>query len=108
MSKHSKKHKRYHDEDKNNNFDINQIGNLFSNMDPNQLTGLLNNVDLDQLSSMVQSFMNGGQNENNVSFKGMDKRIEILNAMKPLVDNDKSKLIDSILQIYNITRLMKR
>ncbi|SKA80836.1 hypothetical protein SAMN05428976_104121 [Clostridium sp. USBA 49] len=108
MSKHSKKQKRYHDEDRNNNFDINQIGNLFSNMDPNQLTGLLNNVDLSQLSSMVQNFMSGEQTENNVSFKEMDKRIEILNAMKPLVDSDKSKLIDSILQIYNITRLMKR
>ena len=115
MGKHYKKHNR--DEGNNNgkgNLDMNQMGNLF-NMDPNQLSGLLNNVDLSQLSSMLQGMgggnSGGGSNSGaapGAQQAGQDKRMELLNAIRPLVDAEKSQLIDSIIQIYNISRIMKK
>ena len=115
MGKHNKKHNRY---DGNNsgksNADMNQMGNLF-NMDPNQLSGLLNNVDLSQLSSMLQGMGGGNSSGSGNSSaapggqqEGQDKRMELLNAIRPLVDAEKSQLIDSIIQIYNISRIMKK
>lgn len=113
MSKHSRKHSRQRGDDRGNNFDMNQIGNLFNNINPNQLAGLLNNTDMNQLSSMLQGFMNNSQGGDNIAGSStapvsMDRRIELLNAIKPLVDAEKSRLIDSILQVYTITRIMKR
>lgn len=113
MSKHSRKHSRQRDDDRGSNFDMNQMGSLFNNMNPNQLAGLLNNVDMNQLSSMFQGFMNGNQDGDGTSRSGtapagMDRRVELLNAIKPLVDAEKSKLIDSILQVYTITRIIKK
>ncbi len=112
MGKHSKKHNR-HQENNNgtNNFDASQMGNLF-NMDPNQLSGLLNNIDLTQLSSMFQGMGGGGSGGNSAGVGGQqvgqDKRMELLNAIKPLVNAEKSQLLDSIIQIYNISRIMKK
>ncbi len=93
---------------------MSQMGNLF-NMDPNQLSGLLNNIDMNQVNSMLQG-MTGGSSSggagaggtSSVPQGGHDKRMELLNAMKPLVDAEKSRLIDSIIQIYNISRIMKK
>ena len=113
MGKHNRKHSRYEENNSGkNNFDMSQMGNLL-NMDPNQLSGLLNNVDLNQLSSMFQGM--GGGNKGGGSdvssgqqHAGQDKRLELLNALKPLVDAEKSQLIDSIIQIYNISRIIKK
>jgi hypothetical protein len=110
MAKH-RKHNRQQGGDNTNNFDMSQMGNLL-NMNPNQLSGLLNNVDLNQLSSMFQGMSsNSGGSENtggNVQQPSGDKRMDILNAIRPLVDAEKSQLIDSIIQIYNISRIIKR
>lgn len=113
MSKHSRKHNRQNYDNRNNDAGENQMGNPFNNMNPNQLAGMLNNVNLNQLSSMLQGFMGNNQGvgnitENNNVSSGVDRRIELLNAIKPLVDAEKSKLIDSILQVYTITRIMKK
>jgi hypothetical protein len=110
LGKHSKKHNR--DQGNNNNFDMSQMGNLF-NMDPNQLSGLLNNIDMNQINSMLQG-MTGGSSSGGAGGTSSapqgnyDKRMELLNAMKPLVDAEKSRMIDSIIQIYNISRIMKK
>ncbi len=110
MARH-RKHRSVQENNGENNFDMSQLGNLF-NMNPNQLSGLLNNIDMNQISSMLQG-MNGGSSGsgggNTTSSQGSyDKRMELLNAMKPLVDAEKSQLIDSIIQIYNISRIMKK
>jgi hypothetical protein len=113
MGKHSKKHNRQQENNKgSNNFDMSQMGNLL-NMDPNQLSGLLNNIDLSQLSSMFQGIGGGGSGGTSSAGSGgqqigQDKRMELLNAIKPLVDSEKSQLLDSIIQIYNISRIMKK
>jgi hypothetical protein len=111
MGKH-KKHKSQQGNNGSNNFDMSQMGNLF-NMDPNQLAGLLNNIDMNQVSSLLQGMNGGGSGGGGSSSSSApqgsyDKRLELLNAMKPLVDAEKSQLIDQIIQIYNISRIMKR
>ena len=112
MGKHSKKNNSQQESNNKNNFDMSQMGSLL-NMDPNQLSGLLNNIDLNQLSSMFKGMGGGGSGgssstEPGASQVGQDKRMDILNAIKPLVNSERSQLIDSIIQIYNISRIMKR
>lgn len=114
MSKH-RKHNRQRGSDNggNSNFDVSQLGGLFNNMNPNQMAGLLNNVDMNQLSSVLQGFMGnsgegGNAGETSAAPLANDRRIELLNAIKPLVDAEKSRLIDSILQVYTITRIIKK
>jgi hypothetical protein len=109
MGKHSKKHNKQQGGNGSNNINTDQMGN-FLNMDPNQLAGLLNNIDLNQISSMFQGMNGGGSGSESTSIPqgGYDKRLELLNAMKPLVDAEKAQLIDSIIQIYNISRIIKK
>jgi hypothetical protein len=115
MGKHSKKHNRaQQNNNSTNNFDMSQMGNLL-NMDPSQLSGLLNNIDLNQLSSMFQGMGGGGSGGSSTNSAGQggqqigqDKRMELLNAIKPLVNAERSQLLDSIIQIYNISRIMKK
>ncbi|ERI89407.1 hypothetical protein HMPREF1982_04678 [Clostridiales bacterium oral taxon 876 str. F0540] len=112
MSKRSRKHNRQQENSGMNNFDfsnfdMSQMGNLLNNINPNQLSGLLNNVDLNQVTSMLQGM--GVNNSPNVEQSNYnDKRLELLNAIRPLVDADKSKLIDTMIQIYNISRIVKK
>lgn len=111
MSKHRKKYNNESNDGVNNfdfsNFNMSQMGNLFNNINPNQLSALLNNLDMNQLYSMFQGLTGGGA-AGSPAPAGTDRRVELLNAIKPLVDADKSRLIDSILQIYTITRMIKK
>jgi hypothetical protein len=85
------------------------MGSLLNNINPNQLSNMLNNVDMSQLSSMLQGFnAPSGKTSSQPQSGSNDKRLELLNAIKPLVDADKSKLIDSIIQMYTISRIVKR
>ncbi|MCM8709785.1 hypothetical protein M2651_01955 [Clostridium sp. SYSU_GA19001] len=100
------RHRRTHNNESNdrmNNFDL-------SNFDMNQMGNLLNNIDMNQLSSIIHGFT-GSSNSSSAGKAPSaisDRRVQLLNAIKPLVDAEKSKLIDSILQIYTITSLMKK
>ena len=119
MSKHNKKHREQRETNSSNGFDLNnldlsQMGNLLNNINPNQLSSMLNNIDMNQLSGMLQGFNNQG-NQNRTSENGQqqrsatnDKRIELLTAIKPLVDADKSRIIDSIIQMYTISKIVKK
>jgi len=116
MSKHRRKHRDRNGNDFNNgfdlgNFDLGQMGNLLNNVDPNQLSGLLNNIDMSQLSSMFQGGAPESQEKSSLGSSGKvsgDRRIELLNAIKPLVDADKSRLLDSIIQLYAISKIIKK
>jgi hypothetical protein len=115
MSKHRKKHNRQQDNNDANNFDLNnfdmsQMGSLLNNINPNQIAGLLNNVDLNQLTSMFQGMSSNNSQNSQVAPvpSGGDKRLELLNAIKPLVDADKSRLIDTMIQVYAISKIMKK
>lgn len=105
------KQRRKHDDTPNNNgFDLSNMGNLLNNINPNQLAGMLNGIDMNQLSSMVQNFSgNQSQAQNNgASIANNTRSIELLNAIKPLVDAEKSQLIDSVIQLYSITKIIKK
>jgi len=89
-----------------NNLDVNNIGSLLNNINPNQLAGLLNNVDINQLKNMFTGFSNNQEAQGNPI--GNIRSVELLNAMKPLVNAERSQLIDSIIQLYNISQIIKK
>jgi hypothetical protein len=95
-----------------NNFDLSQFSGLLNNFNSNQLSGLLNNVDLNQITSMIQGMNPGNGGNTDVKSKPSpvinDKRIELLNALKPLVDSEKSLLLDKIIQLYTISRIVRK
>lgn len=104
-----------------NGFDMSQLGGLFNNMDPNMLNGLFNNVDMNQLSSILSGMggnMRGNTNGNtnasnnnispNAAQPAGDRRIDLLNAIKPLVDAERSNFIDTVIQLYAISKIIKR
>lgn len=125
MGKHRKKHnKRNGQRTASPNYfnpeNLNDISSLLNNVDVNQLASMLNNIDLSQVSSMLSGLNSGGngngngnenenesRNYNQLSSGQGDKRVEILNAIKPLMDEEKGNLISSIIQLYTISKILK-
>lgn len=109
MSKQNKKHNSNANNGFDfNNFDVNNIGSILNNMNPNQLAGLLNGIDINQLKGMFQNFNNGGNQDGKKAQIGNGRSLELLNAIKPLVNAERSQLIDSIIQIYTISKIIKK
>lgn len=81
-----------------NNFDFSNIANM------------LNNIDIGQLSSLLGSF-NPGSSEDDKrsrsSGRGGEKAIELLNALKPVVNSDRAEIIDMVIQMYVISKILK-
>jgi hypothetical protein len=111
------------------NVDMNQISGLLKNVDMNQISGLLKNIDISQLLSMVSSIggvggignilgglsgIGGNSQQSNSVERGAarhysgDRRLEVLYALKPMVTPERANLIDMILQIYTISKILKR
>jgi hypothetical protein len=111
----SKQRKKHNNTNANNgfdfkNFDINNMGNLLNNMNPNQLAGILNGIDINQLKNMFQNFnanQEQGQDGPRIA-NNNTKSVELLNAIKPMVNAERSQLIDSIIQLYTISRIIKK
>lgn len=111
----SKQRKKHNNTNTNNGFDfknldMNNMGNLLNNIDPNQLAGILNGIDINQLKNMFQNF-NGNQEKGQGVPRNSTsnfRSIEILNAIKPLVNAERSQLIDSIIQLYTISKIIKK
>lgn len=106
----SKQRRKHNDTANNNGFDFSNMGNLLNNINPNQLAGMLNGMDMNQLSGMIQNFTgNQNQVQNGSSpLVNNTRSIELLNAIKPLVDAEKSQLIDSVIQLYSITKIIRK
>jgi hypothetical protein len=123
MGKHRRKHNKRNGQktaspNTFNTENLNDIGSLLNNVDMNQLASMLNNIDLSQVSSMLSGLNSGGSgsrnedgNENrNYSENSLvqgDKRVEILNAIKPLMDEEKGNFINSVIQLYMISKILK-
>ena len=109
--------------------DMSQISGLLQNIDMSQIAGLLKNVDISQLLSMVSSLGGvggignilgglsgiGGNSEQvrsgergEVRNYSGDRRLEVLYALKPMVTPERANLIDMIVQIYIISKILKR
>jgi hypothetical protein len=109
MSKQSKKHNSKTNNGFDlNNFDVNNLGSILGNMNPNQLAGILNGIDINQLKGMFQGFNSASNQEGERNQIGSSRSIEILNSIKPLVNAERSQLIDSIIQIYTISKIIKK
>ncbi|MDP4146779.1 MAG: hypothetical protein Q8936_20280 [Bacillota bacterium] len=108
-----------------NNVDMNQIMSLLNNVDINQIMPLLNNLDMNQLLPLLSGATGGGDlgNTGEVPDKPKvvnnhhkvpsgnnmpsGKEIDLLLALKPLVNAERALLIDRVIQFYNITRILK-
>lgn len=90
---------------KSGNSDLGDIAGLLKNVDISQVLNLLSSIDISQLSSLF-GFANTKPEGGNVHRKG-NREIEVLNAIKPMVNSERGELIDMILQIYSISRILK-
>lgn len=97
MSEHKKQQDKRQDkhEDKRQdkqegkqNFDINK---LLQNVDLNEIMNIMGNLNLPQ---------------NNGKKMKREKRIEVLNAVKPLLTAEKSDIVDTIIQLYFIKKII--
>lgn len=115
----------------NNSANSNSNGKFdFNNIDFGQIAGLLQNVDLNQISSLLGGLggsSGGGQGllgsiskmmggaaapqgnpapSASIPYRG-DRRLEVLNAIKPMVAPERAALIDMIMQIYVISKILR-
>lgn len=107
----------------------------FSNIDFSQIASMLQNVDMNQLSSMLSGmgglgglgnlagmFMGGAPGAaagggaptqgrqpmpGAIPFTG-DRRIDLLNAVRPMVTPERAGIIDMIIQLYTISKILRR
>lgn len=107
-----KKHRRNIEKSTINNDNIINSTNSNGN---NNLMELLNNIDQEQISSLLSSLNLGNINsaENNDSNSDTnrndnDKTLQILNAIKPMVNAERGELIDRLIQLYTISRIINK
>lgn len=67
---------------------------------------LLNNIDINELMNAFGSMDFSKDNGNVIQGKKGKKGIEVLNAVKPLVDSQRSQIIDTIIQLYYIKKII--
>ncbi|OPJ55343.1 hypothetical protein [Clostridium oryzae] len=124
----------FDENNRNENQNKNSQSNFdFNNIDISQLMGLLKNVDINQLTSMMGGLgdlssiiggsggflgnLLGGLGSStqekssipnySVPYSG-DKSIAILSALKPMVSVERAALIDMVIQLYAISRILRR
>jgi hypothetical protein len=75
----------------------------------NNLANLLSNIDMSQLSDFMSNLgMNSEEDNANGSTGVNDKRIELLSAIKPMLDSEKGQILDTIMQLYGISKILKK
>lgn len=84
---------------------LGNIASLLKNVDINQILGLLNSIDISQFSSLLGSSSVNSEGNNNS--RKSSREIEVLNAIKPMVNAQRGELIDLVMQIYAISRILK-
>lgn len=84
--------------------DLGGLSSLLKNVDISQVMNLLNTVDISQLASL---FGSSNRETNVASGKRRSKEVEVLSAIKPMVNSQRGELIDMILQVYAISKILK-
>lgn len=114
MSKHShKKHRNIEQEEVTQNSPINfdNISQMLNNIDQDQIKTLMNSLNINP-EIMQQNSNTGESNEpeaqdtnmnanRNSTIDSDDPGIKLLNAIRPLMAQDKIQILDRILEIYN-------
>lgn len=75
------------------------------------LSSLLNNVDMSQLTEMMSNLginQNEEVNGSPASQTGVDRRVEVLTALRPMLNAEKTQILDTIMQLYGISRILKK
>ena len=122
--------------DSSNNLGDN-LGFDMNNIDFGQIAGILQNVDISKISSILSGFGAGGglgslgnlgnlgalgsllgmgagsesqretSRSESIAYSG-DRRMDLLHALKPMVSQERANLIDVIIQLYMISKILKR
>ncbi|HEY5560237.1 MAG TPA: hypothetical protein VIK72_00525 [Clostridiaceae bacterium] len=82
----------------------------------NNIASLLNNIDMSQLSDFMSNLGMGTEGENVADGIGAgagtglvnDKRLEVMSAIKPMLDTEKGQILDTIIQLYGISKILKK
>lgn len=85
-------------------FNMNNLGQLLNNMDLNQVMG--------QLSQMMGNNQGTSQGNNDrppslQPSNTKDPRVQLLQAMKPFVNQKRGQILDNIGQIYGIIKIVR-
>ncbi|PRR79104.1 hypothetical protein CLLI_11660 [Clostridium liquoris] len=121
MGKHKRHRKKENIERNNaNNNNNNTENNNSGNNGSNNIMEMLNNIDEEQISSLLSSLnLNNANAEANIeddntntnantSSDNADKTLQILNAIKPMVNAERGDLIDRLIQLYSISRIINK
>ena len=112
MSK--KKHRRRRDNDNSavTNNNNNNIMDMLNNIDQEQLQDLLANLNLGNLGSLgSMDNMAEAVNSvaaNNSTVNNNDETLQLLYAIKPMVNAEKGAILDRIIQLYSIGRMLTK
>jgi hypothetical protein len=89
----------------------------------NNLASLLNNIDMSQLSDFMSSLGINNKEEdtgssvaagignavgNGIGTGVNDRRLEVMSALRPMLDTDKVQILDTIIQLYGISKILKK
>ncbi|GAA0718027.1 hypothetical protein GCM10008905_04250 [Clostridium malenominatum] len=107
MSK--KKHRRKREENNNSDNNNNNIMDLLNNIDEDQISSLLSNFNLGNLGNLG-NMNNSGINNNNINLNNVEKdeTLQLLYAIKPMVNAERGAIIEKIIQLYSIGRMLKK
>ena len=92
MSNH--KHSKSNETEKN--YDLNSISDMINNMDKNQIQDILSNLNIDK-NALNGIDLNSTED---------DRGLLLLNTIKPYLNRDKKKMLDTIEKIYTASKLM--
>ena len=117
MSKHRRKRKHRREEEEqslqpvsvqnngeNNQFNLNSLSSLIGNVDENQINSLLSSLNI----NLNDSTLEDGKNENNGVNNVEDRGLLLLNALKPLLNAEKTQILETIMQIYSIGKVISK
>lgn len=101
--------------DKKTGFDFNTISSLLNNIKPEELSSLLSSFDLngsktvipDEVIQSSEPIIKPVQTEE-VNNSSSNKTLDLLNAIKPLLSNDRSETLAKMIQLYSIGNTSKK
>lgn len=89
-------HKQKKENENEKNYDLNSISDLLNNMDKNQIQDILSKFNID----------NNSLNEVDLSTLNSDRGLLLLNTIKPYLNRDRKRMLETIEKIYTASKMM--
>lgn len=89
-------HKQKKENENEKNYDLNSISDLLNNMDKNQIQDILSKFNID----------NNSLNEVDLSTLNSDRGLVLLNTIKPYLNRDRKRMLETIEKIYTASKMM--